>query len=143
MQEYDVPITIQRALEKFPEANPRIISDNGTQYISKDFSDFIKLAGLQHIRTSIAYPQSNGKIERFHKTINSECLKTTSLIDFDDARSQIANYIKKYNTKSLHSSLFYLTPEDFLFGRIDEKLSQRIAKLEQAKLNRLEARYVA
>lgn len=143
MQEYDVQITIQRALEKFPDASPRIISDNGSQYISKDFNDFVKLAGLQHVRTSIAYPQSNGKIERFHKTINSECLKTTSLIDLDDARNQIVNYIEKYNTQRLHSALFYLTPEDFLFGKIEEKLSQRIAKLEQAKLNRWKARYVA
>lgn len=89
MQEYDVQITIQRALEKFPGVKPRLISDNGSQYISKDFSEFIKLAGLQHVKTSIAYPQANGKIERYHKTINEECLRTTSLIDLDDAREQM------------------------------------------------------
>lgn len=140
MQEYDVQITIQRALENYPGAKPRLISDNGPQYISKDFAEFIKLAGLQHVKTSIAYPQANGKIEIFHKTINNECLKTTSLIDLDDARKQIAAFIKKYNSQRLHSSLFYLTPEDFLFGRVDEKLKQRNAKLEQAKLHRYEVR---
>ena len=61
MEEYDVQITIQKALEKFPEARPRIISDNGSQFISRDFSQFIKQAGLQHIKTSIAYPQSRWK----------------------------------------------------------------------------------
>ncbi len=63
MQEFDVQITIQRALEKYPGYKPRIISDNGSQFISKDFAEYLKFAGLQHIRTSIAYPQSNGKIE--------------------------------------------------------------------------------
>jgi hypothetical protein len=62
------------------------------------------------------------------------------LIDLDDARNQIADFIKKYNTQRLHSSLFYLTPEDFLFGRVDQKLNQRIVKLNQAKLNRYEVR---
>jgi transposase InsO family protein len=142
MQEYDVQLTIEKAIEKFPGVKPRLISDNGSQYISKDFAEFIKLAGLQHIRTSIAYPQANGKIEIFHKTLNNECLKTTSLIDLDDARKQIAAFIEKYNTERLHSALFYLTPEDFLLGRVDEKLNQRNIKLEQAKLNRYQVRNV-
>ncbi len=90
MQEYDVQITIQRALEKYPLAKPRLITDNGSQFISKDFAEYLKQAGLQHIRTSIAYPQSNGKIERYHRTIHEECLMTKSLIDLDDARKQIA-----------------------------------------------------
>jgi len=140
MQEYDVQITIQRALEKFPNVKPRIISDNGSQYISKDFAQFIKLSGLQDVRTSVAYPQVNGKIERYHKTINNECLRKTSLIDLNDARGQIAAYINKYNTEKLHCALYYLRPEDFLFGRVNEKLNQRNVKLEQAKLNRYEVR---
>ena len=140
MQEYDVQITIQRALEKFPGVKPRLISDNGSQYISKDFSEFIKLAGLQHVKTTIAYPQANGKIERYHKTINEECLRTTSLIDLDDAREQIVAFVNKYNTERLHSALFYLTPEDLLLGRVHEKIIERNVKLEQAKLNRFEVR---
>lgn len=140
MQEYDVQLTIQRALEKYPNAKPRLISDNGSQYVSKDFAEFIKLAGLQHVKTSIAYPQANGKIERFHKTINEECLRRTSLIDLEDARKQIADFVDKYNTERLHSALYYLTPEDFLLGRVDEKINQRKIKLEAAKLNRFEVR---
>ena len=140
MQQYDVQLTIQRALEKHPNVKPRLISDNGSQFISRDFNEFIRLAGLQHVRTSIAYPQANGKIERFHKTINIECLKTTSMIDLEDARKQVAGYINKYNTERLHGSLFYLTPEDFLLDRIDEKLNKRNVKLNNAKLNRYEVR---
>jgi len=141
MQEFDVQITIQRALEKYPGYKPRIISDNGSQYISKDFAEYLKLVGLQHVRTSVAYPQSNGKIERYHRTIKEECLMKTSLINLDDARKQIASYVDYYNTKRLHSSLYYLTPEDFLSGRVDERLNERELKLKNARKNRIEVRY--
>lgn len=141
MQEFDVEITIQRALEKYPGCKPRIISDNGTQFISKDFAEYLKIVGLQHIRTSIAYPQSNGKIERYHRTVHEECLMKKSLINLADARKQIADYIDYYNTKRLHSSLYYLTPEDFLFDRVKEKLNLREMKLKVAKENRIKARY--
>jgi len=142
MQEFDVQITIQRALEKYPETKPRLISDNGSQYISKDFAEFIKHAGLQHIRTSVAYPQSNGKIERYHRTINQECLRVKSLVDLNDARKQVAEFVEFYNSKRLHSSLFYLTPEDFLLNRIDEKINERNIKLQTAKINRYEVKNV-
>jgi transposase InsO family protein len=142
MQEYDVEITVQRALEKYPCVKPRLITDNGSQFISKDFAEYLKQAGLQHIRTSIAYPQSNGKIERYHRTIHEECLMKKSLIDLDDARKQIANFIEYYNTKRLHSSLFYLTPDDFLNGRISEKLIERNTKLQLAKKARYEVKNV-
>ncbi|RKY93669.1 MAG: IS3 family transposase [Ignavibacteriae bacterium] len=144
MQEFDIQITIQRALEKysgysrrdgFPK--PRIISDNGPQFISKDFAEYLKFVGLQHIRTSIAYPQSNGKIERYHRTVHEECLMKTSLVNLDDARKQIASYIDYYNTERLHSSLFYLTPEDFLLARIEVKLNERERKLQEAKKTEL------
>ena len=83
MQEFDKELTIQKALEKFPGNNPRIISDNGSQFISKDFAVYLKFAGLQHIKTSIAYPQSNGKIERYHRTKQEECLKKSSMINLE------------------------------------------------------------
>jgi len=143
MQEFDVQITIQRALEKYPETKPRLISDNGSQYISSDFAVFIKNAGLQHIRTSVAYPQSNGKIERYHRTINQECLRTKSLVNLEDARKQVSQFVEFYNTKRLHSSLFYLTPEDFLLDRINEKIKIRNDKLQNAKINRYEVKNVS
>jgi len=143
MQQFDVQITLQRALEKYPGFKPRIISDNGPQFISKDFAEYLRIPGLQHIRTSIAYPQSNGKIERYHRTIHQDCLMKTSLINLEDARKQISSYIYYHNTKRLHSSLFYLTPEDFLIDRVDEKLQLRERKLKEAKLKRIEVRYAS
>jgi transposase InsO family protein len=140
MQEFDVQITIQRALEKYSGCKPRIISDNGSQFISKDFAEYLKQLGLQHIRTSIAYPQSNGKIERYHRTLQQECLQKKSFINLDDARKQIAWFVDYYNTKRLHSSLYYLTPEDFLLNCIDEKLKLRERKLKEARLYRFSHR---
>ena len=59
MTEAEVEITAQRAKEKFPEAHPRLISDNGPQFIARDFKEFIRLSGMTHVKTSCGYPQSN------------------------------------------------------------------------------------
>ena len=58
MTEADVEIILQRSLEKYPHAKPRIISDNGPQFIARDFKEFIRIAGLTHVRASPYYPQS-------------------------------------------------------------------------------------
>ena len=58
MTEADIEIVIERAKEKFPEARPRIISDNGPQFIARDFKEFIRISGMTHVKTSPYYPQS-------------------------------------------------------------------------------------
>lgn len=63
MKEADVEVVLQRAREAFPDARPRIISDNGPQFVAKDFKEFIRISGMTHVRTSPYYPQSNGKLE--------------------------------------------------------------------------------
>ncbi len=137
MTEYDVEIVLQRALEKHSEHKPKIISDNGSQYISKDFQIYLKEVGLKHIRTSPSYPQSNGKIERFHRSLEEECLRTKSMINLEDAKLQIDRYVDHYNNHRLHSSLFYLRPVDFLNGNVDELLKVRQTKLDEAVKNRV------
>ncbi len=67
MKEAEVEIILERARERFPQARPRIISDNGPQFIARDFKEFIRICGMTHVRTSPFYPQSNGKIERGHQ----------------------------------------------------------------------------
>jgi putative transposase len=136
MQEYDVEMVLQQAIEKYPNAKPRIISDNGKQFVSQDFKQFLSLVELTHVRTSVAYPQSNGKIERFNKTIKNECLTTRSFLDFDDATKQIKSYIDFYNTKRLHSALLYLTPEDYFLCRDKDRIKARCIKLNKAKTAR-------
>jgi transposase InsO family protein len=56
MTEMDVEIVIQRSRERFPDAKPRMISDNGPQFIAKDFKEFIRVAGMTHVRTAPYYP---------------------------------------------------------------------------------------
>jgi len=137
MTEYDVELVLQKCHEKHPDAKPRIISDNGAQFISKDFKEFIKLKNFTHVRTSVNYPQSNGKIERFHGTIKQEAIRKQSYVSEADAKRQIKNYIDKYNNQRLHSALYYLTPADFLFNRFEEKLKIRETKIKEAKERRI------
>ena len=68
------------------EARPRIISDNGSQFIAKDFKEFIRISGMTHVRTSPYYPQSNGKIERWHKSLKNECIRPGTPLSLADAR---------------------------------------------------------
>ena len=103
MSEYDVELTIQKARDKFPGARPRVITDNGSQFISKEFKEFIKTAELTHIRTSVRYPESNGKIERFHRTISEECLRIKHPVTIEDYRIYIEDYVNFYNVVRLHA----------------------------------------
>jgi transposase InsO family protein len=140
MTEKDVEIVLQRAREKFPEATPRIISDNGPQFIAKDFKEFIRVTGMTHVRTSPFYPQSNGKLERYHKTIKNECIRPGVPLSLDEARNQIAEYIRYYNEERLHSAIGYIAPKDKLFGRDKQIFKERDQKLEAARDARKEKR---
>jgi len=136
MKEAEIETIIQRAREKHPEATPRIISDNGPQFVARDFKEFIKIAGMTHVRTAPYYPQSNGKIERYHRTIKSECIRKGVLLSLDDAREVVAEFVKHYNTVRLHSSIGYITPDDKLHGREKQIFKDRDSKLEQARADR-------
>jgi len=138
MTEADVEIVMQKALEFHPDVKANLITDNGAQYISKDFKIFIKDSGLKHIRTSVAYPQSNGKIERFHRTIKSEKIRVSSFVDIEDARKQIDDYINEYNEERLHSSIGYLTPSEVFDGLMEKRLAERKLKLDNARKVRSE-----
>jgi len=136
MEETDVETILQRAREKFPDAAPRIISDNGPQFIAKDFKEFIRLCGMTHVRTSPYYPQSNGKLERYHRTIKGECIRPRTPLSLEDARRLVARYVEHYNTVRLHSAIGYVTPADKLAGREQEIFAERDRKLEQARQHR-------
>jgi putative transposase len=136
MTEADVEIIIQRALEKHPEAKPRIISDNGPQFIAKDFKEFVRVAGLTHVKTSPYYPQSNGKIERWHKTLKADCIRPGTPLDIEQARRLIAGFVDHYNTVRLHSAIGYITPENKLLGKEKAIFADRDQKLAQARHQR-------
>jgi putative transposase len=139
MQEPDIEIILQRARERVPEARPRIISDNGPQFIAKDFKVFIRLMGMTHVRTSPFYPQSNGKLERWHQSLKRECIRPKSPVSADDARRLVADYVDEYNEARLHSAIGYITPKDKLLGRAEVIFSQRKQKLAAAAAKRAAA----
>ena len=143
MKEPEVEVILQRAREKFPDARPRIISDNGPQFIAKDFKEFIRICGMTHVRTSPYYPQSNGKIERWHKSIKAECIRPGVPLSLEDAQRIVELWVTHYNTVRLHSAIGYVAPLDKLEGRAPQIFAERDRKLEQARLKRQQRRQEA
>jgi len=143
MTETDVEITLQRAKETFPEARPRIITDNGPQFIAKDFKEFIRISGMTHVRTSPYYPQSNGKIERWHQTIKQDCIRPNVPLSLEEARRLVERFIDDYNHRRLHSAIGYVTPNDKLAGREQAIFDERDRKLAEARQQRARKRQQA
>lgn len=140
MTQADVQTIIQRARERFPDAKPRIISDNGPQFIAKDFKEFIRIAGMTHVKTSPYYPQSNGKIERWHKTLKGDCIRIQVPLSLDDARRLVTEFTDHYNQTRLHSAIGYVTPQDKLEGRDRDIFTERDRKLAEARQRRQQFR---
>jgi len=136
MTEADVQTIIQRARELHPGVTPRIISDNGPQFIAKDFKEFIRICGMTHVRTSPYYPQSNGKLERFHRTIKGDCIRPGTPLSLEDARRLVAEYVAYYNNVRLHSAIGYVTPRAKLEGRDKDIFAERDRKLHAARERR-------
>ena len=136
MTESDVELVMQRAKEKYPDARPRIISDNGPQFIAKDFKEFIRVSWMTHVRTSPYYPQSNGKLERWHKTLKGECVRPGSPLSLQEARELVERYIQHYNENRLHSAIGYVTSMDKIEGRENKIFQQRDKKHEEAREKR-------
>jgi transposase InsO family protein len=140
MTEADVEITLQRAKEAFPEARPRIITDNGPQFVAKDFKEFIRLSGMTHVKTSLYYPQSNGKIERWHQTLKQDCIRPHVPLSLEEARQLVERFVDDYNHQRLHSSIGYVTPYDKLQGQEQVIFDERDRKLAEARARRAQKR---
>ena len=113
MTEADVELVIQRAREQYPDEHPRIISDNGPQFIARDFKDFIREAGMTHVRTSPYYPQS-----------------------LEEALRLMERFVEYYNFRRLHSAIGYVAPAAVLAGRAEAIWATRDRKLEAARCRR-------
>ena len=136
MTEADVETILQRARERYPDARPRIISDNGPQFIAKDFKEFIRICGMTHVRTSPYYPQSNGKIERWHRSLKAECIRPGVALSLEDARRLVEGYVRHYNEVRLHSAIGYVTPAARMAGLDRAIFAERDRKLEAAREKR-------
>jgi putative transposase len=136
MKEAEVETVLQRAREKYPGERPRVITDNGPQFVARDFKDFIRICGMTHVKTSPYYPQSNGKIERWFKTLKGECIRVATPLTLEDARRLVAEFVDYYNTVRLHSAIAYITPADKLAGRAEAIWAARRENLAQADARR-------
>ena len=136
MKAQDVGIVFQMAKEKYPDAKPRCISDNGKQYKCKEFKTFVTNNGYSHVTTSPYYPQSNGKQERFHGTLKRECIRVKCPLTREDAKNVIADYIKYYNNERLHSAIGYISPNDKFNGEEKNIWKSRDLKLKKRRLER-------
>ena len=128
------------AREAFPGEHPRIITDNGPQFIARDFKEFIRISGMTHVRTSPYYPQSNGKIERWHGSLKQECIRPSVPLSVEEARETIGRFVDDYNHCRLHSALGYVTPWDRLHGRQEAIFAERDRKLSAARERRARRR---
>ena len=139
MSGINAEILVAETKELYPEAvNVRIISDNGSQFISKDFAELLVLLEFTHTFTSANHPQSNGKLERFNRTLKSEHVRRSAYLNYKDACIRMAQWIAYYNSERLHSAIWYLTPNDVFNGRTAKRLAERKEKLHTAYIKRRE-----
>jgi len=132
MRADDVTLVVERALEKVPGAKPEIVSDHGSQFTSKDFRALVKQFQLNQILIRLRHPESNGVIERLHRSLR-EGLSEKELHDLSRARVIISTWVEYYNNERLHAGIFYLRPKDFYLGREEELLQERNNKLQNAR----------
>jgi len=139
MTSEDAQIILQRAHEAYPDASPRIISDNGKQFVGREFTSLLKNFGFTQATTSPYYPQSNGKIERFNGSLKNECIYPTTPLTLEDALRVVARYIEHYNHTRLHSAIGYVPPMAVLKERREAIHTERDDKLAKARSARLES----
>ena len=130
MRADDVTDTLQLALTASGCASarvvhkPRLLSDNGSSYVSGDLAKWLEDAGMDHVRGAPNHPQTQGKIERWHQTLKNRILLDNYYLP-GDLKAHIGRFVDHYNHLRYHESLRNLTPADVYFGRGMTILLQR------------------
>ena len=130
MKAEDVTDTLELALQAsgLDQANvvyrPRLLSDNGSSYISGDLAEWLDDRDIRHIRGAPYHPQTQGKIERWHQTLKNRILLENYYLP-GDLENQIDAFVDHYNHHRYHESLGNLTPADVYFGRGQTILLER------------------
>ncbi len=102
----------------------RLLSDNGSGYVSRAFREYMQLVGIRHILASPFHPQTNGKLERYHRTLKDDVNQVPYEV-VEDLERAIQDFVGFYNYRRYHKALRDVTPADVLEGRREEILAQR------------------
>jgi len=149
MKAEDVTDTLEMALaasgcdQAHVRHKPRLLSDNGSSYISGDLAEWLDQQRMAHVRGAPYHPQTQGKIERWHQTLKNRILLENYYLP-GDLEAQIERFIDHYNNRRYHESLDNLTPADVYFGRGPTILAQRARiKRQTIEQRRLQHRKLA
>jgi len=114
---------------------PRLLSDNGSSYISGELAQWLDQRKMEHVRGAPNHPQTQGKIERWHQTLKNRILLEHYYLP-GDLEAQVSTFVEHYNRRRYHESLSNLTPADVYFGRGEAILLERERIKRQTILNR-------
>jgi putative transposase len=129
-----VRVVVQDALKK-TGASPEVVTDNGSQFRAKDFKELVRDFELEHIRIRTYHPESNGRLERFHRSTR-EALDDVELKNLGRAREIIGRWVEFYNSRRLHAALQYLPPAEYWSGDPEARIGERKEKLERGRQHR-------
>jgi len=149
MKTEDVTDTLQLALsasgcdQAHVRHKPRLLSDNGSSYISEDLAKWLGKQDMKHVRGAPYHPQTQGKIERWHQTLKNRILLENYFLP-GDLEAQIDAFIDHYNHHRYHESLDNVTPADVYYGRATDILAERARiKRQTIEHRRLQHRKIA
>lgn len=134
MESWTVTLTIQEALERYrPEQPPAIVHDSGSQFMSKEWRRFAEHHGIPSIRTRVAHPESNGRVERMHRTHRTEALAGCRDWTSQKAREELTRWSRFYNERRPHHALKGLPPVVYYLGDPEAALAQREQFIKDAE----------
>ncbi|MHB1298201.1 MAG: transposase [Gemmatimonadaceae bacterium] len=128
----DVRRVIQQALEEATGATPQLVTDNGSQFTSAEFKELVRRFSVDHIRIRTYHPESNGTVERYHRSTR-EALAEETLVNLVRAREIIGAWVQHYNEERLHAGIGYLPPAEYYHGDPPKRQAERQGKLATAR----------
>jgi len=120
---------------------PRLLSDNDPAYLSGELREYLGERGMAHTRRAPYHPQTQGKIERYHRTMKN-VVKLQHYYFTEELKAALRDFVAYYNNERYHESLRNVTPADVYFGRQCAVLTER-SKIKRRTMERRKKEYVA